>query len=191
MDCLRVWLLCSLLLCCGNTYAQDLSGAPLPIPYITQEDHDRVLSKDVLDPDGLYPHWLASGWTLVVCGARYIKAESGLAQCERELARFRCSDFQDGAGSGLLWKPVSESTGNPALLFPGDWWEEIVEIQIQNSEGVVVTRAKPRTCCPNGGRAHYDLTVGASDLPKNLVVVVVFADGERCFNVADPEKRYD
>lgn len=179
MDGLRVSLLCLLLLC-GNTYAQDSKFEPGTFESYSDSGLYNIFYTHRECEQNFYH-----------CSLNNFQLWMELGQCKPSTPTLECSDFQDGAGSGLLWKPVSENTGNPVILFPGEWWEEIEEIQIQNSAGETLTKAKPRTCCPNGGRAHYDLTVRASSLPKNIVVLVKFSDGERCFNVADPEKRYD
>lgn len=102
-------------------------------------------------------------------------------------------DFVDGGG-GALWKPHSENTGKPVFLLPSEYWNMIVGIEVLDSGGNLIVNGRNRTCCPNGGRAHYDVPMHASRLEDYapITVKLYMRNGTtECRTVPDPERRYD
>lgn len=99
-------------------------------------------------------------------------------------------------GGGHLWKPVSENTGRPVILFAKDWCGDIAEVRITDAVGAGVASAKPRhghgVCNKNGNREHWDVSDRASSLPAPSVLVAELFTGERlCFPLPDPTRRYE
>lgn len=102
-------------------------------------------------------------------------------------------DFFDGGG-GDLWKPVSESTGDPVILLPAEYWETTESIDVFGSQGEFIVNGTRRTCCPNDNRAHFDVPVSANELAPSRPITVRFnlRDGTReCRIVQDPRDRND
>lgn len=81
-----------------------------------------------------------------------------------------------------LWKPLSESNGNPALLMPKSFEGQKVTF---SDPGLKVTR---EACCPNGNRQHWWTNKPAGAIDKNLVIR--FSNGD-CRLIPDPTKRYE
>jgi hypothetical protein len=103
------------------------------------------------------------------------------------------TDFSDGGGNAL-WKPVSDNTGNPVFLLPAEYWDTIQEIEILSASGDLVVEGRPRNCCPNGNRAHYDVPRRASSLMPYAPITVrlTLSDGTtECREVPVPTQRYD
>jgi len=102
-------------------------------------------------------------------------------------------DFFDGGG-GDLWKPISESTGNPVILLPAEYWTNTESLQVFGADGSFLVDGTFRTCCPNDNRAHFDVPRRASDLAQNRPITVRFnlRDGTKeCREVEDPRDRND
>jgi len=166
-------------------HTQDLGGAPLPEPYINQEAHDQVIQEGCFAPGGLYWNWIASGWTLAVQGAEWIKTQGELQECLNP-AEPACSDFIDGPG-GKLWKPISDNTGNPVFLLPAEYARKS-GCYVEASNGGLIAFCSFRTIA-NGNRAHFDVPMSAENL-ANYKPIKVWLGGE-CWHVEDPTLRYD
>jgi hypothetical protein len=106
-------------------------------------------------------------------------------------------DFRDGVGVEALWKPVSESKGRPVFLLNRDYWlgsKKILQTTILDRNNQEVASATFRSCCPNGNRAHFDVTKSASALKPSapLTVKLRLQNGTvECRRVEDPTVRYD
>lgn len=103
------------------------------------------------------------------------------------------SDFNDGK-NGALWKPVSESRGTPVILLPSRYWNAVEKINVYGREGNYITKGVHRSCCPNGGRAHFDILQGASSLAQYnpLTVQLELKNGvKECRIVPDARSRHD
>lgn len=99
-------------------------------------------------------------------------------------------------GNGQVWKPVSESTGRVVVVLSKSYCDgttsRITSFEVLDSQGNEAASAKLRYCGQaNGGRAHYDLSKKASDLPDNLTLVVETGSSCDLFSVPNPESRYD
>ncbi|MCB0325236.1 MAG: hypothetical protein KDD69_16750, partial [Bdellovibrionales bacterium] len=108
------------------------------------------------------------------------------------------TDFSDGAFRGALWKPVSENTGNPVFLLPSEYWSSadkgVQGIEVLDSAGNVVVNGTRRNCCPNGGRAHFDVPRRASSLNALAPITIrlrLNGGTTECRNVPTPTTRYD
>jgi len=189
--------------------AQDLSGGPLPEPWITEEDHLAVLtatnlsSIDFPKMDHAYWHWIASGHTLGWLAFFHAMEIADLLiqldECRNPPAPSTptcsfISDFKDGAG-GALWKPESDNTGNPVILYPS----ELTGNLFQGSCEVFDNTLRKFLNCPfrtvaNGGREHYDVPRRASRLDGRapLLVRIRYKDGTfDCRTVPIPSERFD
>ena len=106
------------------------------------------------------------------------------------------SDFIDGP-LGYLWKAISEVTGRPVFLTPSEYWEgdlAVVDIEVFGEDNSLVATGSRRTCCPNGGRAHFDVSKSAAELKPFAPIIVKMSlqNGTTdCRLVEDPEQRYD
>jgi len=201
----------------GVVMAEDLLGNALPST-IPQGVHDVVVEAGGLEDapvDGNHPyyHWLSSGHTIEVLDDFYVGYVSYLEGlllavdeqrllCEQELASgdddipgcVEVSDFVDGAG-GALWKPVSDNTGNPVILYPKELTGQLnrssCEIFASNGDRLL---GCPYRTTANGGREHYDVEFPASVLVAEapLVVRILRTDGLfDCRRVDIPTRRYD
>lgn len=95
---------------------------------------------------------------------------------------------------GRLWKPVSESTGDPVILFPGIYWTTTDSINLFSADGENIQNLTRRTCCPNGGRAHYNANTRCDRLRPSAPLTLRFnrTDGsQECYSVPDPCRRYE
>lgn len=107
------------------------------------------------------------------------------------------TDFQDGTGGGALWKPVSDNTRNPVFLLPSRYWSGssgVNAIEVLGNAGQLLTNGSRRTCCPNGGRAHFDVPQRASTLNASAPITIrmTLNDGStECRVVPVPTSRYD
>jgi len=100
--------------------------------------------------------------------------------------------FEDGS-EGALWKPISDNTGNPVILMPASYWTTTDAIEVYGSNGQKLLDGRRRTCCPNGGRAHFDIPRFCADLqPSPLTVVFKLSGGiNECRSVPSPCTRFD
>lgn len=96
-----------------------------------------------------------------------------------------CASFVDGPG-GTLWKPVSDNTRRPVFLV-GDEFRSLTA-HIEDAAGNFLMPAPFRTCCPNGGRAHFDVPAHCSALPSPTVIKF---SNDVCFVVDHPCERAD
>ncbi len=104
------------------------------------------------------------------------------------------SDFFDGDRRGALWKPVSDNTRKPVILLPSSYWTAVTEIKIFGSNGQQVASGSRRTCCPNGGRAHYDVNMSAYELQQFAPITVQLTlnqGSKECRTVTNPAQRED
>ena len=101
--------------------------------------------------------------------------------------------FSDGGG-GVLWKPVSESTGTVVVLMPSSY--RSASVSLHDSAGNQVASVIRERCCDtNGNRAHWWWSRSASSLAgESLPLTVRFAlpNGTvDCRVVSDPRQRFD
>jgi len=108
----------------------------------------------------------------------------------------RCNintDFRDGP-NGALWKPVSDNTGNPVILYPASYTGGPAapsSVEILDSAFNPVTTSTFRTVA-NGNRLHWNVNDRCEALPANLIVRATRADGiTECRTVPDPCTRED
>ena len=184
-------------------FGEALTGGPLPEPWITEESHERVLeatglSREDFPPmDHAYWHWLASGHTLNVL--QFFHAQQlALVQAELELCRNPppppgpvCDVIENWSG-GNLYKPRSDNTGNPVFLI-GDEFGSRLQCEVFNGLGNKILDCKFRTCCPNGGRAHFDVPRRCSSLRSDAPILIrVIRNGvHHCWDVNDPCDRLE
>lgn len=204
-------LVCLLFFTPHQTFAQDLNGNPLP-DSVPQDVHDGVVEMEVE-----YDHWLACGYTIdffqgiiddLLLENDVLRLDLGtclqdLETCENPppppgpVVPEGCtnvSDFVDGSG-GALWKPVSDNTRNPVILYPSSLTGRLVRSScvVYGVDGGRVVRCPYRTVA-NGGREHYDVPRRASSLVEDSPITVVIErdDGELdCRRVNDPTRRDD
>ena len=104
-----------------------------------------------------------------------------------------CSSVNDWDG-GRLWKPRSENTGRPVILFPGEYWTSTDSINLIATDGERILDLTRRTCRPNGGRAHYDAGATCDSLRQSAPLTLRFnrtGGSSECYSVPDPCNRYE
>lgn len=94
------------------------------------------------------------------------------------------SSYPGVAGHGILWKPVSDSTGKLAVLLAPSYGVPKVSVLDTNKKvldnGVFVYKSNPN-------RATYRFGRPGRSFPKPCLLQV----GSKIFKVADPSKRYE
>lgn len=94
------------------------------------------------------------------------------------------SSYPGVAGNGILWKPVSDSTGKLAVLLAPSYGVPQVRVLDTNKKvldtGKFVYKSNPN-------RATYRFTKAGRDFPKPCLLQV----GSKIFKVADGSKRYE
>lgn len=98
------------------------------------------------------------------------------------------------AGSpNFLWKPVSESDGNLAVLFPSNYRkEDLRSIAIVTADGRSSQASRISQTGVNGDRIHARFSRPGSSFGTSPRVVMTFKDGTtRSWNVPGGAKRYD
>lgn len=193
-------------------FAQDLADIPPQSIINTGVTSVSELLSDpgILDPlhpvDGvpIVYHWLACGDTIDLCNsvvpvltAQRDFALDSLNMCMNPASGCNVeTDFADGPGNAL-WKPVSDNTRLPVFLLPRGYWEGDMAVMggdVVDTNGVVLAAVTRRTCCPNGGRAHFDVNVSAAALAaSNPITVRLFlANGlTECRTVPNAAQRVD
>lgn len=131
-------------------------------------------------------HWLACSGTLYFEHSRRAFAES-------KLWEEKCSIQKDFSDDGSLWKPISENSGRPVVLLPASYWDNAATLELYAPYGIRLEQLRPRSCCPNGNRAHYDVTIRtASQLPYETRLFITFKDGStECRNIFNPIERQE
>lgn len=113
-----------------------------------------------------------------------------------EVTEVQCdsvSTFEDGSG-GRLWKPFSDNTEQPVFLMPRSYWDTVQSIEVFASDGTFLLSGGRRVCCPNGGRAHFDVRAEPHELDEfsPLTVRLNFRDGgNECLGVPLASQRFD
>ena len=175
------------------------------------EDLPRSISRDVHDGvvsggfDLAYSHWLACGYSLdsllLELGelrSRVLLLETDLEEvdeCPGVFGALGCREvrsFVDGPGGGL-WKPSSGLTGEPVFLL-GSEFVLFPFVSVYGSRNEFLLRGSFRTCCPNGGRAHFDVPKSAGVLAQfaPLTIRLSSSTGQVvCYGVDDPTQRLD
>lgn len=141
-----------------------------------------------------YDHWKASLDNLAAHQHELHLWRTGQMTYEPEAPDLGCdveTDFRDGPG-GALWKPVSENTRKPVFLLPGSY-KHVRDIDVFGADGQRITGGSFRTCCPNGGRAHFDVPVSGGRLEDYAPITVRLGvdGGYECRIVENPEDRVD
>lgn len=202
----------------ADAQSTDLAGNPLPEPWITQESHDAVVNATGLtgvDPstlpvDHAYNHWLASGGTLVFFGEIIADLQRQVAELQAELDSINnpppppaapvprgCENagtFRDGS-NGALWKPFSDVTDQPVILYPASLTGKIKRDScwLLDKDAIRITNCPYRTVA-NGGREHYNVFRDTASLTPlaPIYVRVELKDGSfDCRVVPQPEERQD
>lgn len=169
-----------------NPVPGQITVLPPPTSILTPEVFDLLVLRNNFEcshPDGVLfrEHWIACGYTVDYLGQKLNECLAMLPPPEPP--KGTCDgDFYDGQG-GALWKPISESTGNPVFLLPSNYCGEITSVEITTTNNKHIINGKPRydgkikPCGPNGGRVHYDVPVRTNDLATfGEVYVYVFLD---------------
>lgn len=96
-------------------------------------------------------------------------------------------EVRDGVGTGYLWKPISDTTGNAVTVVPP---------QYHFSQGYVVKNGKILEKFydkgrGNGNRQHWASRRRASSFPENSTFVGVKAGVRHCWLIENPNLRYD
>ena len=105
----------------------------------------------------------------------------------------RSVDCERQFSNGELWKPRSESNGNPVILMPIRYVDATIKVYGSDSNQEVAD-VQRETCCPNGNRKHWFLDTSCDTLQavRPLQVYFNMPDGSvECRTVPDPCTRYE
>lgn len=95
-------------------------------------------------------------------------------------------------GDGDLWKPHSESNGNPAVLMSRAYGS--ADLVVLGRDGNVVGRPQRTHCCShNGGRKHWWLDTRASTMARSAPLTLKITRGAttECRAIPNPHTRYE
>ena len=96
----------------------------------------------------------------------------------------------DGAG-GFVWKPVSESNGNLAVLLPSSLSGELTKVEIQSADGTVL-ESVDYTKDYEDGRPLFRFSKAGEEYGEDITVVAYKTDGETVtWSIADGSERND
>jgi len=96
-------------------------------------------------------------------------------------------DVMESWSGGDLWKPISDNTGAPVVLIGDEFAGRSCEVHSDLGEHP----CRFRTCCPNGGRAHFDVLQSCNSFGGPVIFRVVLNGVSHCWNVPDACQRYD
>ena len=101
----------------------------------------------------------------------------------------------DGAGSGFLWKPESDHTGDLVVVLPPDLAGMVESVAIKDSAGNEVeqgTSSGMGNPDANGEREHFRFTKAGAEYPKDLMLEITLSNGsKKIYSIPDPGTRYD
>jgi polyhydroxyalkanoate synthesis regulator phasin len=100
----------------------------------------------------------------------------------------------DGAGSGFLFKPESDS-GSLVILIPAQLAHQVESVILKDEEGSEIEQGRSSgyaNADQHGEREHFRFSKSGGEYPKKLTVEVKLADGSiRRYSIPDPSQRYD
>ncbi len=93
--------------------------------------------------------------------------------------------------AGFVFKPVSESNGNLAILLPSSMAGSAQEINLIDEDGNIIERGDSYGIYEDG-RPLFRFGNPGSGYPHNLTVQVILNSGsEKNYSIPDPSQRYD
>lgn len=97
---------------------------------------------------------------------------------------------RDGGG-GFLWKPISDSTGKLAILFPPKYSGSLVSCELFGPNGQSLGKGSDGGV-GNGDRQHYRFPKPGGQYPAGTTVVGTLANGEKItYTIDRPGSRID
>lgn len=82
------------------------------------------------------------------------------------------------APAGFLWKPVSDSDGNLAILLPPNMTGKVNGVNVLSPEGQVLESGRA-SGVGNGGREHFRFKRPGGSFPPGCQVQILFKDGSQ------------
>lgn len=82
------------------------------------------------------------------------------------------------APAGFLWKPVSDSDGNLAILLPPRMTGKVVAVRVLSPDGQVLEEGR-HGGVGNGGREHFRFKRPGGAFPPNCQVQILMKDGSQ------------
>lgn len=82
------------------------------------------------------------------------------------------------APAGFLWKPVSDSDGNLAILLPPGMTGKVVAVRVLSPDGQVLEEGR-HGGVGNGGREHFRFKRPGGAFPPNCQVQILMKDGSQ------------
>ena len=95
--------------------------------------------------------------------------------------------YPDVGGHGILWKPVSDSTGKVAVLLNPSYGKPSVKIKSRSNQTIAVGTF---TYYSNPDRATYRFPISGPTLAQKYGTVYLIV-GNRIFSVPNPARRYE
>lgn len=82
------------------------------------------------------------------------------------------------APAGFLWKPVSDSDGNLAILLPPGMTGKVAAVRVLSPDGQVLEEGR-HGGVGNGGREHFRFKRPGGGFPPNCQVQILMKDGSQ------------
>lgn len=82
------------------------------------------------------------------------------------------------APAGFLWKPVSDSDGNLAILLPPGMTGKVAAVRVLSPDGQVLEEGRTGGV-GNGGREHFRFKHPGGSFPPNCQVQILMKDGSQ------------
>jgi hypothetical protein len=95
--------------------------------------------------------------------------------------------YPDVSGHGILWKPVSDSTGKVEVLLNPSYGRPSVKIKARNNQTIAVGSF---TYYSNPNRATYRFNISGPTIAKKYGTVYLIV-GSKIFEVPNPARRYE
>lgn len=86
--------------------------------------------------------------------------------------------MNQNAPAGFLWKPVSDSDGNLAILLPPGMTGKVTAVRVLSPDGQVLEQGR-HGGVGNGDREHFRFSRPGGGFPPNCVVQIVMKDGSQ------------
>lgn len=94
-----------------------------------------------------------------------------------------------GAGSGFLWKPISDSDGKLAVLLPPSLTGKVSGVRVLSPAGEVLANGR-HGGIGNGDREHFRFDRPGGAFPSGAIVEVTLKTGEvKRIEIAEPSSR--
>ena len=93
--------------------------------------------------------------------------------------------------NGFVFKPESDHERKLVVLLPSKFGHSVEGVSLVKRDGELVERGRSSGFA-NGDREHFRFNLAGSRYPNNILVQVLFKDGDKLFyRIDDPGRRHD